>query len=263
MRSDKQNQASRQNGAKSTGPTTPEGKANSSQNARRHNLCAGQVALLSNEDEAEFGHIRDEYFLRFLPVDSVEMDIVHKLIAATWRERRVTAMESALFEIEMLRQKPDVDQQYLDPPPEARQVLTLFGNQDVRATAALLFRYGSAARRAYSAAMRDLRELQGDRFYRQPALGPAPILANQEDDQPKPNPESLCSMPESPDAAEPASALARTPLAARSSVFLVLRRRRECMTSRSLQKTRLPNEPERAFSVGAGAPNPGLALIHP
>src|SRR5688572_11929983 len=109
MRTDKQNEASRTNGAKSQGPITPEGKAKSSQNAERHNLCAaGHIVLLTNENPDEFRQLIDDFIVRFQPVDGVELDLVYKLIAASWRDKRITGMETALIELEMLRQQPEI-----------------------------------------------------------------------------------------------------------------------------------------------------------
>ena len=53
MRTEKQTSASRENAKKSTGPRTPEGKANSSKNALKHGLMA-QDAVIPGEDPAAF-----------------------------------------------------------------------------------------------------------------------------------------------------------------------------------------------------------------
>src|SRR4051794_11971804 len=189
MRTNKQNKASRTNGAKSKGPVTLEGKAASSQNASRHNLCTGQLVLLTNEDSHEFHRLMDDYIVRFQPIDGVELDLVHKLIAATWREKRVIAMETSLFELEMIRQQPDVDDEYERITAAARQTLALFGADDTKSVAALLFRYGSTARRAFASAFRLLRELQGDRFNRpSPAAHIPHHRRNQSHNRPSPSP---------------------------------------------------------------------------
>jgi hypothetical protein len=53
-------QASRINGAKSRGPTTPEGKARSSQNALKHGLCAERFAVVGDEDAQAFAALEGE-----------------------------------------------------------------------------------------------------------------------------------------------------------------------------------------------------------
>jgi hypothetical protein len=47
-------EASRQNGAKSRGPKTEEGKARSAQNALKHGMRAEKHLVLPEEDGAEF-----------------------------------------------------------------------------------------------------------------------------------------------------------------------------------------------------------------
>jgi hypothetical protein len=244
MRSDKQNEASRTNGAKSNGPVTPEGKAASSRNAERHNLCpTGHLVLLANEDPDEFRQIQDDFIVRFYPVDGVELDLVHKLIAATWREKRITGMETALFELEMLRQKEEIEEEYLEISPSARQALALFGTDDTKAAAALLFRYASTARRAYAGALKALKELQGDRFNRRSRLAPLP------DRPPISDPTESDNAVSAEDAKpEPAVAACQRPAIA-SFIFL---RRRLANHLAQAKNNELPNEPKRAFAAGAG-----------
>ena len=62
----------RANGAKSRGPITPEGKARSSQNARRHGLFARHV-LLPNESSAEYQDLLRTHLERFRPQTPIEM----------------------------------------------------------------------------------------------------------------------------------------------------------------------------------------------
>ncbi|HYP09021.1 MAG TPA: hypothetical protein VER03_22530 [Bryobacteraceae bacterium] len=254
MRTEKQIEASRRNGARSKGPITPEGKANSAQNAVRHYLCAGPIILLTNEDSDEFNLLLENYTDRFQPIDPVEADIVHKLAAATWRDRRATSMETALLEVEMFHQQPEVDEDYTEITPEARAVLTLLGNHDdIRATAALLFRYGSTARRAYTAAFKSLRDLQGDRFNRQPEFAPAPLReptveppATQAHDQPPP--QSAAHQP-----------AARAPHIPRAATYAVIRRYRAHIAA--VKNTGLRNEP-KPLVVAAGRYS-GIELVQP
>jgi hypothetical protein len=54
----------------------------------------------------EFLHHEQEYLTRFQPIDGVERDLVRKLIAASWREKRMDVMEGSLLELEMQKQSP-------------------------------------------------------------------------------------------------------------------------------------------------------------
>ena len=252
MRSDKQKAASRANGAKSQGPVTPEGKAISSKNAERHNLCASApLVILSGEEVSEFLQVQDDYIVRFQPVDGVELDLVFKLVAASWRERRITGMETALFELEMVQQKEKVDDEYLDISPTARQALALTGKDDTKSAAALLLRYASNARRAYTSTLKALKEVQGERFNRRTHAAPPAERPLKYPACPDANP-STKQEPEPATVDAPAAAARRHHPAV--ATFIVLRRR---IVNRAAQaeNIELPNEPKlRALAAGATHP---------
>jgi hypothetical protein len=176
MRTDKQIEASRINGAKSQGPTTPEGKAKSAQNGNRHNLAGGHIVLLSNESIHEFKKFSFGYYDAFAPANAVERDLVNQLIAASWRLARISAMESAIFELEMWRQEAKHAKTFNYLDSHTRHVLTFLNMDNEEDAMRKLHRYQTSARRAYNAAFKQLQALQGDRFDRQPSSLPEPIL---------------------------------------------------------------------------------------
>src|SRR5215207_3795416 len=183
MRTEKQNEASKTNGAKSNGPVTPEGKAKSAQNGMRHNLSGGHVVLLSNEDPKVFIEHSCSFIDRYAPADYVERDLVNQMIAASWRLARISAIECSLTEIEMDVQSEKHDREFSYLDAHARQTLSMFGNVDKDTVGRMLQRYQSAAGRAYSRAFRMLKELQGDRFGRLPAAQPLPSFEAPENEE--------------------------------------------------------------------------------
>jgi hypothetical protein len=92
--------SSRANGAKSHGPSTPEGKLRSSQNAFRHGLLADCVVLNCESREA-FLHLLQVHEDRFQPADGVEFGMIEEMVAAKWRIHRAWAMEKGLLEKEI------------------------------------------------------------------------------------------------------------------------------------------------------------------
>src|SRR5882757_10383909 len=100
MSSDLRLRANRANAARSTGPVTAEGKAQSSRNARRHGLLSRQV-LVGKESPAAFKALFDLFIARWSPVDDVELGLIEEMAAASWRLRRVWALESEMLESAM------------------------------------------------------------------------------------------------------------------------------------------------------------------
>ena len=69
MRTDKQIEASKTKGAKSQGPKTPEGKAESAQNANRHNLAGGHIVLAFQRKHSRVQSLLKCYYDAFAPAN--------------------------------------------------------------------------------------------------------------------------------------------------------------------------------------------------
>jgi len=89
-------ESARENGAKSHGPVTGEGRQASSRNAIRHGLAA-QTVVLDNESLADYEQFLQCYLDHFQPQHIIELDLVHQLAAASWRLARSAALESGLL----------------------------------------------------------------------------------------------------------------------------------------------------------------------
>src|SRR3979490_2894497 len=83
--------AAQNNGAKSRGPVTPEGRATAAKNAIRHNMCS-KALVLTMEDEASFAEHQKNYFDQFQPEGEIEFGLVTDMVAAKWRQWRVWAL---------------------------------------------------------------------------------------------------------------------------------------------------------------------------
>jgi hypothetical protein len=94
MSSDAQKRAARENGAKSRGPKTPEGKRRSSRNSLRHGLLAKSL-LTDLEDFNSFADLHARITAAFQPEDDVARMFVENMVAARWRSHRLYNIESA------------------------------------------------------------------------------------------------------------------------------------------------------------------------
>lgn len=87
-------EAARRNGRRGRGPTTAEGKRQSSRNAQRHgilsaSLCAGE----SPEQQQVYGALLEDLRTELVPSSVLEALLVERIAAALWRVHRVLAFE--------------------------------------------------------------------------------------------------------------------------------------------------------------------------
>ena len=111
MSSQKRIDSSRANGAKSRGPVTPEGRTRSNAAALTHGLTASQL-LLEGESEDQFNALREEYLAEYQPQTRSRFDLVDQLVAARWRHNRVLALQTALMDRQIVRQEPEIREEY-------------------------------------------------------------------------------------------------------------------------------------------------------
>jgi hypothetical protein len=84
------------NGA-STGPRTPAGKAISSQNARKHDLCS-QTLRLSPEERVEYNDLCERYRRDLQPTDEVEQTLVDEICFNYWRLQQARRAELTIID---------------------------------------------------------------------------------------------------------------------------------------------------------------------
>ena len=160
-RSPAQIEASRRNGVKSRGPVSAEGKARAAQNALRHGLTAeGTTILVRGENEAKLEQLRLAYYAQFQPSNPVEIDLVDEMIAARWRIRRYTEIESRLLELEMAAMAKSNADNWDGLDSSYETALAFQSLADNSNALQLLQRYLSALERTYRRALQSLRELR-------------------------------------------------------------------------------------------------------
>jgi hypothetical protein len=85
---------SRQNGQKSQGPRSPEGKARSRFNALKHGLKA-KLPVLPGEDPQEYQGLLDAWIADLQPRNDVEQALVQRAVTITWQLDRAERAETA------------------------------------------------------------------------------------------------------------------------------------------------------------------------
>ena len=104
--SQKQATANRLNALKSTGPKSDEGKASSSQNARKHGLLSKAV-VAGSEDESAFLELVGALSEEFAPATALEEELVQKLAVSFWRDRRIAVAERIAMEAEVVKNEEE------------------------------------------------------------------------------------------------------------------------------------------------------------
>jgi hypothetical protein len=150
MSSDRKKKSSRANGAKSHGPTTPDGKKRSSQNAVQHGLLA-QCLLLTGEEAANFEILMQNHERRFQPADGIELGIVEEMCAAYWRLHRVWTIETHTLDHQIAIQPSGDD--FLRLVEASHQLAALPGT-------ALMQRYETRLQNMYARAIRTFKLLK-------------------------------------------------------------------------------------------------------
>ncbi|WP_188645274.1 hypothetical protein [Tsuneonella deserti] len=93
MTTDRQRESNRRNAQRSTGPRTPEGRAISSQNARRHGILS-ERSTSADEDRQLFDDLLNSIAGEFAPDGPMEILLVERLANLFWRERRLVHTET-------------------------------------------------------------------------------------------------------------------------------------------------------------------------
>jgi hypothetical protein len=96
MPTEAQINANRLNAQKSTGPTSPEGKARSSLNALKSGIDAWSL-IIPGEDPAELEALTAAFLLHHHPAGPNQLSLVDTLIFAEWTQRRLRRIEAQLW----------------------------------------------------------------------------------------------------------------------------------------------------------------------
>jgi len=147
------------NGALSQGPTSPEGKARSARNAEKHGMYSNAV-LLHHECPEAFAAHRDGYYQRFQPASGPETDLVDQMIAASWRLRRIAALETAAIDHTIDGQRTELAATYEALDPETRTHLAIEKSAVDSEMLVTYHRFQSSLQRLYDRAHRNLRLLK-------------------------------------------------------------------------------------------------------
>jgi hypothetical protein len=105
---------------------------------------------------------------QFQPQTGVETDLVELMAIARWRLRRLLAIETNLFELEMVRRQKQIDADFTGMDHEDRLAFVFQKMSDTGNSLTLLIRYEGSLTRSYDKALKHLLQLQSSRQNRPP-----------------------------------------------------------------------------------------------
>jgi hypothetical protein len=161
MSTKSQIEANRRNAAKSTGPTSIEGKAVSSMNALKSGIHA-ESAIITGEDPVALAQLAETFYHDHQPATAMERAILDNIIRDTWLLIRFFRIDAEIIDYEI------EDASY---PKEVNQAGKAF--MDSSADQSLLQRRINDTRRGQILAYKEFQRLQADRRA-QPAPQPQP-----------------------------------------------------------------------------------------
>ena len=193
------------------GPRTPEGKARSAQNARKHGLCSQWLAL-TVEDRGQLDELARSFTAEHQPVGPAEEHLVDEMVAAAWREERCQSLECAALDIRMHRDQDEVASEFEIMDGASRAALAVERLSPDGALLVNYARYETAFHRIFHRALNQLLALQDRRRRQSPPIpNPVPVpqlapkLRNEQPAAPG------LDQPSRPPGAEPRSAVRRCP----------------------------------------------------
>jgi hypothetical protein len=142
MSSEARQIANSANARLSTGPRTVEGKARSSQNARKHGLTSAQL-IIGAEDREEFDEFLAQLQTSICPQGALQQILFDQLVASAWNLRRIRCMETELT-------------------ASAESYLDILDNPALTAKLDRLARHETRIERSFHRSLRELKSLQTD-----------------------------------------------------------------------------------------------------
>ena len=108
MSSEAQINASRENGAKSHGPVTAEGKAASSQNATKHSLTSKTLIVAPEEQEA-YDALVAANFAFYKPSTILERHVIQAIAEIEWKLHKADIFESGILASGRMSSRHDLE----------------------------------------------------------------------------------------------------------------------------------------------------------
>ncbi|MBL8234186.1 MAG: hypothetical protein JNL98_37165 [Bryobacterales bacterium] len=175
----------RENGRKSNGAVTPEGKQRAATASIVHGL-ASKAVVLANECPNKYAYLRRSFYDEWQPTTPTEAGYVDQITNSYWRLCRAWALETSLLDSGIFGKRAEIDSVYTTVTPAMRASDAIGGlNLANKANLETIQRYEGMYERSYDRAIDrliKLRKLRGVEVFPEPrtrssamSLSPDPI----------------------------------------------------------------------------------------
>ena len=189
MSSRQRSAQARRNGALAAGTKSPEGIKTSSMNAMRHGLTA-KTLVLTTESQEQFDELLKDYVEFYKPGNTVELDLVHDMVAARWRLQRTRSIETVTLNQRMVERETRKLSREPNIPRSARLAEAVSHLANNRKSLDFLLRYETTYTRAFDRAQKALEKMQ--------KTGPQSTTTEELRNEPDTEPEEICETTPSP-----------------------------------------------------------------
>src|ERR1700752_66630 len=100
-------ESARINGARSKGPVTPQGRANSANGNLKHGAYSKRI-LMEGENAEGYEFFKSTFVELFRPADAFQNECVESMVTPRWRIRRVPATQASNLNIALVSCKDEI-----------------------------------------------------------------------------------------------------------------------------------------------------------
>ena len=162
MSSRQSTEQARRNGALAAGTKSPEGIKRLSMNALRHGLTAKSL-VLATESQEQFDELLKNYVEFYDPNNTVELDLVHDMVAARWRLQRSRSVETVTLNQRMVDREAEKLKREPVFPRSTRLAYAVSYLANCGKSLDILLRYETTYSRAFDRAQKALEKMQKTR----------------------------------------------------------------------------------------------------
>jgi hypothetical protein len=161
-------------------------------------LLTANCLVLTTEDKNKFVALYREYLDEYNPQGPTQRDLVEEMVAAKWRQRRCSIIETGILNVTMDRMADKIEEEFVNLPNSIRTALAFLDQHGADGALARIARDEARRARTWHRALKLLRELQKEKMPNEPEPDLKPLFSIIRKDSPAPVRDSSPEPPPAP-----------------------------------------------------------------